>query len=107
MFFDKDTMDLIPKKKQCRAFDKKSNWNKKFILPNIFSNVLTIFAVFTAIFVKDIQSQLPDNGFRDDQYSNNGYNSGNVNQGSQTILEVVKSINYLSEVRKLFPFFYF
>jgi len=67
--------------------------------------VLTVLVVSIAIFVKDVQSQLPDNGFRDDQYNNNGYNSGNVNQGSQTILEVVKSINYLSEVRKLISFF--
>ena len=94
-------MNLISKKKQRRVFDNESILNEKFILPNIFSYVFTIFVVFIAIFVKDVQSQLPDNGFRDDQYNNNGYNSGNVNQGSQTILEVVKSINYLSEVRKL------
>ena len=106
MFHDKDTMNLIAKKKQRRVFDNKSILNEKFILPNIFSHVFTIFVVFIAIFVKDVQSQLPDNGFRDDQYNNNVYNSGSVNQGSQTILEVVKSINYLSEVRELISVFF-
>jgi len=100
-------MNLIAKKKQLRVFDNKSILNGKFILPNIFSNVFIMLVVFIAIFVKDVQSQLPDNGFRDDQYNNNGYNSGSVNQGSQTILEVVKSINYLSEVRKLISYFIF
>ena len=100
-------MNLIAKKKQRRVFDNKSILNGKFILPNIFSNVFIMLVVFIAIFVKDVQSQLPDNGFRDDQYNNNGYNSGSVNQGSQTILEVVKSINYLSEVRKLISYFIF
>ena len=100
-------MNLIAKKKQRRVFDNKSILNGKFILPNIFSNVFTMLVVFISIFVKDVQSQLPDNGFRDDQYNNNGYNSGSVNQGSQTILEVVKSINYLSEVRKLISYFIF
>ena len=100
-------MNLSPKQKQHRVLDNQSIRNKKFILPNIFSYVFTIFVVIIAVFVKHVHTQLPDNGFRDDQYNNNGYNSGNVNQGSQTILEVVKSINYLSEVRKLISHFYF
>ena len=51
------------------------------------------------LFINDAGSQLPDNGInRNRDYNDYRFNSESSVGGSQTILEVVKSINYLSEV---------
>ena len=75
----------------------------------VSGNTLNIKAVFLllssviTILIPKSMAQLPDNGFRNRDYNDDLYNSGGSFGGSQTILEVVKSINYLSEVRKVLP----
>ena len=98
-------MKLYNKKKQCRSFDNEFIMNGKRIFRNCRPHVYASIILFmcSILSVEDVIAQLPDNGFRD-EYNNDGYNSGSVNQGSQNILDVVKSINYLSEVRKFIWF---
>jgi len=94
-------MDMFHKKIKHRQFHNNIIKNEKSIFPNkrYFVTTLQLLSIFSILCVGEVVAQLPDNGFRDDSFNNNGYNSGSVSQGSQTILEVVKSINYLSEVR--------
>ena len=94
-------MNLFHKKIQYRLFYSNNSGNGKFISVDKQYYVLrlSVISILFVLCVRDAFAQLPDNGFRDDPYNNNGYSSGSVSQGSQTILEVVKSINYLSEVR--------
>ena len=74
----------------------------------VSGNTLNIKAVFLllssviTILIPKSMAQLPDNGFRNRDYNDDLYNSGGSFGGSQTILEVVKSINYLSEVRRCY-----
>ena len=92
-------MKLHNKKKQCRMAHNEYIKNWKRIFSNSRPHIYTAIILFmcSIIWVEKVIAQLPDNGFRD-EYNNDGYNSGSVNQGSQNILDVVKSINYLSEV---------
>ena len=101
-------MDIFHKKIKHRQLHNNIIKNEKCIFPNkrYFSTTLNILSILNILCVGEVFAQLPDNGFRDDSFNNNGYNSGSVSQGSQTILEVVKSINYLSEVRHYFSFCY-
>ena len=94
-------MDIFHKKIKHRQFHNNSSKNEKSIFPynRYIVATLHILSILCILGPGKVLAQLPDNGFRDDSFNNNGYNIGSVSQGSQTILEVVKSINYLSEVR--------
>ena len=75
-------------------------------LPRRLSNLLMctnvkamlLFLLGTTSFIENAVCQLPDNGNRQRDYNDNGYNGGSSTGSTQTLLEVVKSINYLSEV---------
>ncbi len=84
--------------------NNKKNSNYRVIpLSRGTVNCVTIRLLCGLIFLLEgVTGQLPDNGFRNRQQNNNGYNDVSPNSGTQTILEVVKSINYLSEVRPYF-----
>ena len=73
---------------------------------NIKAVFLLLSSVITILIPKSM-AQLPDNGFRNRDYNDDVYNSGGSFGGSQTILEVVKSINYLSEVRICCQYFWY
>ena len=66
---------------------------------NVKAGFLLLSSVFSILISKSV-AQLPDNGFRSRDYNDDLNNRGSSFGGSQTILEVVKSINYLSEVRR-------
>ena len=72
----------------------------------VFGNTMNVKAVFLllssvfSILIPKSVAQLPGNGFRSRDYNDDINNRGSSFGGSQTILEVVKSINYLSEVRR-------
>ena len=65
----------------------------------IHANAVLLCLLSLNLFMENVVGQLPDNGNRNREYDDNGYDGGTSIGSSQTLLEVVKSINYLSEVR--------
>jgi len=82
---------------------RKHSSNRLPISTPIYVTVILLLGL--NLFIIEVVGQLPDNGVRNSGYNHNSYSGGGSVQGTQTILEVVKSINYLSEVRKCFMLF--
>ena len=79
------------------VIQRKHSSNHRTLSTPIYVTLLLLISL--NLFVIDVVGQLPDNGVRNGGYNHDSYSGGVSVQGTQTILEVVKSINYLSEVR--------
>ena len=86
-----------------RVTQRKHSSNQLPISTPIYVTLMLLLGL--NLFIIEVVGQLPDNGVRNSGYNHNSYSGGASVQGTQTILEVVKSINYLSEVRKYFMMF--
>ena len=65
----------------------------------IHANAMLLYLLSLNLFIENVVGQLSDNnGNRNREYDDNRYDGGTSIGSSQTLLEVVKSINYLSEV---------
>jgi hypothetical protein len=96
-----------PNRKYNSVIQWKQSSNRLLASTPICATVMLLLGL--NLFIIEVVGQLTDNGVRNSGYNFN-YNSnsgGDSVQGTQTILEVVKSINYLSEVRTHFTVFIF